>query len=168
MSLKQEILEWDGKSIDDIKKIFEAFKAHANFIDSITVLILERDSQNGATWLLKAWLESGNKLNQKQIDVIYNALKCLQHWVAKLHVLQCIPYLPIVKSERKSVELFLRITLTDPNKFVRAWSYNGFYELASQHSEYIDETKRFFEMAMVDEAASVKARIRNIMKKGFN
>ncbi len=58
-------------------------------------------------------------------------------------------------------------TLTDHNKFVRAWSYNGFFELSRQHSEYLDETKQFFQMTMRDEAPSVKARIRNIMKTGF-
>jgi hypothetical protein len=31
----------------------------------------------------------------------------------------------------------------------------------------VQETKQFFEMAMRDEAPSVKARIRNIAKKGF-
>ena len=90
----------------------------------------------------------------------------LEHWETKLHILQSIPFMPIEITERKKVDAFLRETLTDPNKFVRAWSYNGFYELAMQHSEYLNETKQFFEMAMRDEAASIKARIRNIMKKG--
>ena len=63
--------------------------------------------------------------------------------------------------------MFLRNCLVDNNKFVRAWAYNGFYELAVQYPEYEKETKQFFEMAMRDEAPSVKSRIRNIMKKGF-
>jgi len=62
------------------------------------------------------------------------------------------------------VEIFLRVCLLDNNKFVRAWAYKGFYELAVQ---YPKETRQFFEMAMRDEAPSVKSRIRNIMKKGF-
>ncbi len=75
--------------------------------------------------------------------------------------------MPIAKGEKKKIEVFLRQCLTDGNKFVRAWAYNGFYEISVQYPEYKKETKLFFEMAMRDEAPSVKARIRNIMKKGF-
>ncbi|WP_448250543.1 hypothetical protein [Thalassotalea agariperforans] len=75
--------------------------------------------------------------------------------------------MPITDAYSRSVYNFLIITLTDQNKFVRAWTYNGLYELSKQHPEYIKEAKQFFEMAMRDEAPSVKARIRNIMKKGF-
>jgi hypothetical protein len=75
--------------------------------------------------------------------------------------------MPISKNEIKTVEAFLRVSLTDSNKFIRAWAYNGFYEMAIQYPEYKNETKQFFEMAMRDEAASVKARIRNIIKKDF-
>jgi len=98
---------------------------------------------------------------------VYKSLGTQEHWEAKLHILQSLPYLPIAERNRKAVEAFLRLTLTDANKFVRAWSYNGFYELARQHPKYQAETEQFFQMAMRDEAASVKARIRNIMKKGL-
>ncbi len=84
-----------------------------------------------------------------------------------MHALQCLPFLTIDQSEKKLVETFLRITLSGQNKFVRAWSYNGFYELARQYPEYQAETKILFEMAMNDEAASVKARVRNLIRKGF-
>jgi len=46
-------------------------------------------------------------------------------------------------------------------------AYNGFYTLSMQHSEYSQDTKQFLEVAMKDEVPSVKAKIRNIMKKGF-
>ncbi|MFT6067647.1 MAG: hypothetical protein ACJAWD_000928 [Methylophilaceae bacterium] len=37
-----------------------------------------------------------------------------------------------------------------------------------QHSKYGEETKQFLEVVMKDEAPSVKAKIRNIMKKASN
>ncbi len=64
--------------------------------------------------------------------------------------------MPILKPEKKMIEAFLR-----------AWSYNVFYELSMQYPEHKKETKKLFEMAMKDEAPSVKSRIKNIMKKGF-
>ena len=65
------------------------------------------------------------------------------------------------------MEIYERHGLTDQNKFVRAWSYNGLYELATSFPSLRKEAERFFDMALADEAASVKARVRNIMKKGF-
>ncbi|MCP4400146.1 MAG: hypothetical protein GY801_22915 [bacterium] len=74
--------------------------------------------------------------------------------------------MPIEKSHANGVCAFLKACLVDRHKFVKAWAYNGLYELATQHREYTEETQQLFDMAMRDEATSVKARIRNIMKKG--
>ena len=156
MSIEQEIVAWDGKSADDIRGVYKAYREQPGFADTIINFTDHEPYQKGATWLLKAWLESGNKLEISQIAKIYGLLNKLRHWEAKLHLLQCIPFMPIETTDRKNIDTF-----------VRAWSYNGFYELAAQHPEYKEEVKKFFEMAMRDEAPSVKARIRIIMKKGF-
>ena len=89
----------------------------------------------------------------------------LEHWESKLHLLQSMPYMPIEKPVKQPVEFFLRNCLVDNVKFVRAWSYNSFHLLALQYPEYQAEVDKFFEMAMCDEVASVKARIRNILKQ---
>ena len=167
MNIEQEIVAWDGKSADDIRVVYKAYRGHPNFAESIINLLEDEPYQKGATWLLKAWLESGNKFEASQITKIYGLLNKLRHWETKLHLLQCIPFMPIETIDRKNIDIFLRGTLTDTNKFVRAWSYNGFYELAEQYPEYKEEVKIFFKMAMRDESPSVKARIRTIMKKGF-
>jgi len=165
--IKYAIAEWDGKSKDVIINIYERFCLQTDFIPQLIQLISQQTYQKGATWLLKHYFELGGKLEQKQVNTIYSNLHLLQNWESKLHILQCIPYMTIVEAEKKNVESFLRNCLIDSNKFVRAWTYNGFYELSIQYPEYQKETKQFFEMAMRDEAASVKARIRNILKKEF-
>ncbi len=167
MNIKQAISNWDGKSADDIAAIYHHHSGQSSFLTDIIALIEHPSFQKPASWLLKYHLESGAKLEVKTSKNIYVLLTKLKDWESRLHILQCIPMLPIEKTDKKKVELFLRDCLCDRNKFVRAWAYNGFYELSSQYPEYLEETKQFFEMAMRDEAASVKARIRNIMKKGF-
>lgn len=164
MDLQSAIAQWNGKSADDITAIYNELCAHPNFIQQVIQLISDSDSQKGVTWLLKHWFDEKNSLESKQVEQIYQQLPKLNHWESKLHILQSIPYMPITQQQKNAVEAFLRITLTDSNKFVRAWSYNGFHQLAMQHKEYTDEVKSFFEMAMKDEAASVKARIRNIIE----
>jgi len=167
MSIQIEIDKWDGKSANDIGDIYSRYCHDESFQKDIIQLIGETTLQKGATWLLKRHLENKKKISNSETSKIYKKLDSLEHWESKLHVLQSLPFLLIPKSDKKSVELFLRSCLTDNNKFVRAWAYNGFYELAVQYPEHVKETKQFFEMAMRDEAPSVKSRIRNIMKKGF-
>jgi len=109
----------------------------------------------------------GDHLEKSQIKKLFCALPEMEYWESRLHLLQCLPFMPIEKPEVKIVEKFLRKTLADHNKFVRAWAYNGFHVLAAQYPEYRGEMQQFFEMAMRDEVASVRARIRNIMKTNF-
>lgn len=167
MNIHKLIASWDGKSTDELGEIYCNYNMQSDFIKEIVGLIEEVSYQKGAIWLLKKWLESDNQLEDRFIRSIYGSLPVLDCRESKLHILQCIPYMPIKPECKGAVESFLRVTLTSSNKFVRAWSYNGFYELALQYPEYVEETKQFFELALRDEAASVKARIRNIMKKGF-
>lgn len=167
MSIEQEIAAWDGKSADEIREIYASYSAQPDFADTVIRLIHRVPAQRGATWLLKAWLESGNSLEKGQVREVYSLLPALEHWETKLHVLQCIPFMPIEAGVSENVDAFLRAAVTDSNKFVRAWSYNGFYELATQFPEYRAEVEERLASAMEDEAASVKARIRNIMKRGF-
>ena len=167
MDVKQSLAVWDEKSADDIREIYESHFEELNFIDSIVKLSKIKTFQKGSTWLLKAWLEGGNRLDADQINKVYSLLDQLYHWEAKLHILQSIAFMPIERSDIQHVEKFLRLTLIDTNKFVRAWSYSGFHDLATQYPEYCTEVKQLFEMAMRDEAPSIKARIRSIMKKAF-
>jgi len=56
----------------------------------------------------------------------------------------------------------------DEAKFVRAWAYGGFRELAAQHPKYQPEVSRTLEGALATEtAASVLVQIRRARKRGF-
>lgn len=116
---------------------------------------------------MKKHLESNHSLSRAEIAIIYRLAPNLHALEAKLHILQSMAYMPVGEQEKQGVEVFLRNCLISDNKFVRAWAYNGFYELALQYPEYKAEVKNFLSMAMKDEAASVKARVRNILKRGF-
>ncbi len=169
MSIEQEIISWDGKSSTDIDAIYDRHSDENSFASEIINLSKQEGLQKGTTWLLKRHLENGQTITPSEIALVFKLLPKLGHWETTLHILQCIPFLQIAKTEKMEVEAFLRKCLVDNNKFVRAWAYNGFYEISAQYPEYRNETKQFFEMAMRDEAPSVKARIRNIMKKAsFN
>ena len=168
MSLEQDIRNWDGKSSSDIDDVYHRYANEDGFVVTIIQLSKCEVLQKGATWLLKRYVENGQKeIETAELTKIFKQLLKLRRWEAKLHLLQCLPFMRIAGTEKKLVESFLRACLTDNNKFVRAWAYNGFYELASQYPEYKNEEKQIFDMALRCEAPSVTAGIRNILKKGF-
>lgn len=167
MSLEYEIANWDGKSSDDINAIYNLHGEEKSFDANVIAFAQSSELQKGATWLIKRYLEEGHKIEATISSVLFDLLPKLEHWQSKLHILQCLPYLKIGNNAKHNVYVFLQQCLIDDNKFVRAWAYNGFYVISLQYREYIQETKLFFDMAMRDEAPSVKARIRNIVKKGF-
>ncbi|MCW8932626.1 MAG: hypothetical protein OQL19_20625 [Gammaproteobacteria bacterium] len=144
MTLKHDLENWDGKSSIDIEEIHRKYSQNSFFIQELLLLIKIIPLQKGASWILKKYLEAGGKLKKKEQSKIIGLLNDFEHWESKLHLLQCFPYLLISKNEVKMVETFLRNCLSDSNKFLRAWSYNGFYELSSQYPEYQQETKQFF------------------------
>lgn len=166
-SLQQAMNGWDGKSIQALGHIFEAYSAQSDFIDDLMSSIWVIECQKAATWLLKQWLDSGKPLSQAQVNQLLSNLNALSDWESKLHVLQCLSYFTVENEHAALLEAFLRSTLADHNKFVRAWAYNGFYVLAKQYPAYQAEAQALFEMAMRDESASIKARVRQVMKAGF-
>lgn len=166
LNLERDLARWDGKSADDIRCVYDRHHDESSFSDSLISLLGSSEFAVGASWLLKHYFEHGGTVDEKQCRTICNALPALSHWAASLHLLQCLPYLIITPQDRQVLELFVREGLGDRNKFVRAWSYNGLYELSKRFPDLRDETRIIFEMALRDEAPSVKARIRQLIKKG--
>lgn len=167
MTVEQDIARWDGKSADAIRQIYDRHASSSSFVPDILELMQQESLQNGATWLLKRHVENTGCPDPSAVAVIYAALPLLAHWETKLHILQVIPSLPIPEAHRPAVETFLRECLVSDAKFVRAWAYGGFYELAARHPQYQEEAGQIFEVAMGEEPASVRARVRKVMSKGF-
>lgn len=136
MTLEQAILKWDKKSSHDITRVYHEFYQSPDFVDELLELAQDEKAQDGATWLIKHWLENNDAANYQQIAPVLDLVDKLHSWPAKLHILQCLPYLCIEKEQSETLEAFLYANLTDKNKFVRAWAYNGYHVLATQHSVY--------------------------------
>ena len=163
-NLKSKLMEWDGKSSDDIAEIYEEFCNTPDLVKLLVNLLSDVKLERASSWMLKRHLEIVGHITQNQIDRVYQFICQSEDWQSQLHILQSMPYQPIAKKQVKTIETFLRRCLMSDNKFVRAWTYNGFDLLAKQYPQYREEVDSFFEMAMRDEAPAVTARIRNILK----
>ena len=75
-----------------------------------------------------------------------------------------LPSFAIQRGEKDFLRGLFEEFLNDDNKFVRAWSYNGLFVLADQYPEFRIEVIHQLKRAREEEAASVRARIRNIFK----
>ena len=163
-TLKQALLDCDPTSAADLSDVYKQFSGNKHFTHQLVTWLADKSLQRGASWLLKKHLEADTSIPLREVNRLYDVLPQLEHWETKLHVLQCLPMLSISSEQKKTVEAFLRTCLVAPNKFVRAWAYSGFYTLATQHAEYQKTFEQYLEMALRDEAPSVKARIRQILK----
>jgi len=169
MSIKDQLKGFDGKHGDVIERILSEYRSPKSPINEL-VLLAGDDEENiriGATWLLKRLGETGARFKPNQLIALFDLLPELDNWVTKLHLCQILQYVEIPTESKKTVAWFLEQNLMGKNKFVKAWSYNGFYELAKQHREYYDTAMEHLQQGETEGAASIKARLRNI-KKAMN
>lgn len=167
MALRQAILNWDGKSSDYLAGVYQKLACQADAITQLVKLMAEPACQPGASWLLKqhlAHLQELTPVQQNRLLDIFVALDC---WQTQLHLLQCFAAFIVDASRKTAVEAKLRWGLSHSNKFVRAWSFHGLFYLAKQYPDMQDEVTQLLETALVDEPASVKARVRSLLKLGF-
>ncbi len=164
MTLLEEIASWDGKSATALQSTHERHSDDEDFLATILEHIADVELQRAATWLLKRHLEAGNSLSPGDSRAILGVLSDQEHWESRLHLLQCLPYLDIPEDQSTGLEQFLDSCLESDNKFLRAWAYNGFNELSLRFPRYREEVNLMLARAVESEAASVRARIRNILK----
>ncbi len=147
--------------------MYEACAAAPGFEKDLARLLALPACERAATWLLKHHLEGGHELAATTIAAVYARADALTHWEAQLHLLQCMPFMPVPEQHLARVEAFLRCSLAAENKFVRAWAYNGFWSFAMQVPAYREEAKALVRHAARREAPSVRARARQLAKQSF-
>lgn len=162
--LFEAIASWDGKSAAALQSTYERHHAEVDFVATILAHFAEMESQRAATWLLKKHLEAGHSLSAAESRTVYGLLSDQHHWESQLHVLQCLPYLDIREDDCIGLERFLHACIKSEKIFVKAWAYNGFNELSTRFPRYREEVDDMLARANESEAASVRARIRNILK----
>ena len=164
-TLSEEIASWDGKSAAVLESAYERHSADEGFVATILAHLSDAELQRATTWLLKRHLEVGNSLSVAACRAVFGGLPVQEHWEAKLHILQCLPYLDIPEDDTVGLEQFLDACLESERKFVRAWAYNGFNELALRLPRYREKVDGMLARAGESESASVRARIRNMRKR---
>ena len=163
IDIETALRKFDGKDTEPLEKFSSSVSPDAERVSLLIDFLHKSEQQSqAASWILKRWWESGWQFSVQQSKQLIVVLLQAQDWQLRLHLLQLLSGLAIAESQHRELYYHLRYNLEDKNKFVRAWTYNGLAVVAKQYPQYRDEVVQLFELAIKDEAASVKARIRNI------
>ena len=162
--LNSKLKLWDGVHIEYLAELYGANSSRLEFFENlVTICVNEQDLQKTATWLIKHHYDNGQTLPKQLTERLLTSCKTVKNWEAKLHLLQLLPYFKLTNKSIILTEDFIRKCLEDNNKFVRAWAYNGFYELTKYIPELREELEFVCQRAMETESAAIKSKVKKIL-----
>lgn len=127
------------------------------------------NTQVGASWLLRARLEQlaaeGEAVGAEFVAELARQLPAIRDPWARQHVCQCLGVLTIPARHALAFADFLRAAADAKPKFLRAWGLDGFVRLSWQHADLASEAEERLAAAEADDAASVRARARNLRRE---
>ena len=118
-----------------------------------------------AIWIVRKLTETSPELLSKYKPILLNDLTQSPFWEVKAELCHIIPNLKLDYEEIKGAIAFFKNNLDDKSKIVKAWSLDALYEFSKIEPKITSEVERLLQMALKDEAASVRARARKILKK---
>ncbi len=157
---------WDGKHSAPLIQIYKDHQGQTLFFDDLVDICLEvPELQVPATWIIKHHVDQKKQVDNSLINKLLKAGKNYQGWETRIHMLQILPKVKMEEGTVPYVEEWVRKAMKDDNKFVRAWSYQGMYEVTKHIPEMKEELLLLCEDALEMESASIKARVRKVLKQ---
>jgi hypothetical protein len=162
--LNNKLKLWDGVHIEYLTELYGANSSSLDFLENlVTICVNEQDLQKTATWLIKHHYDNGHTLSEMLTERLLTSCKTVENWEAKLHLLQLLPHFKLTDKSIPIADDFARNCLIDSNKFVRAWAYNGLYELTKYIPEMKTELVFICQRAMETESAAIKSKVKKIL-----
>ncbi len=166
MDIASKLGEFDGRDVGPLRELAEHVAQADDPWRELIACARRRatELQVGATWVIKALLESGTPPPPRLAGRLVVLLGRVDAPDAMLHLLQCLPFVEIPASREDELYRLLDTCTSHEHKFVRAWAYNGLGLLAEQNPKLRAAVEKRLARALPSEAASVKARIRHAQK----
>lgn len=165
-TLKEAYLNWDGTHIGYLKTLYQESIDDASFIPH-TIALLEADQrvEVPGSWVVKHHVEHGNSLNPIEVDQLVRCLGALHYWQAQLHLLQIIPMISLTEEQAERLEPVVRKYLSSDRAFVKASAFAAYFEIVKRFPELKNEFRLLCEDSLERVSASVKVKIRRILKQ---
>ncbi|WP_109437138.1 hypothetical protein [Aquimarina sp. AU119] len=156
--------KWDGIHTDYLIACYDHNHHDISFFESLVNITYNNTAlQTATTWLIKHHYDHKKELPQHLINELLGNSTQLKNWESKLHILQLLPKVLISTSVINTLDLFVRACIISEKKFVRAWGYQGFYEVTKHIPEYKQELRVLCQNAIQTESASIKSKVRKIL-----
>ena len=165
--LRRELLAFDGRNLAALREIAARHEGSPEYVDGLVALADGSDSRvsDGATWLVKAYLETGRELTKLQCRMLISKLKTVENWAAQLHLCQVVRYLSPNAQEADEIVRWLLPLLAHDRPFLRAWSLDALCHVSAFYSAYANRSEEALHSAAQDAAASVRARAKNLRSR---
>lgn len=167
IELLRELGEFDGKRTSELERLSVSMARSDDSVAQLLAVAEHEDTtlQVGATWILKRWLEEGVPQVEKSAADLVQLLNRVTYWQVQLHLLQMLASIRVPAKSLSMLKKRLPGLLIDDNKFVRAWSLSLLAEIADQSEALRQDVISRIQAAENDDAAAVRARIRQIRKR---
>ena len=160
--LEFEIESCGSASVKELASIHDRYCAIPDYLTRLVSLAKSGRLQVEATWLIKRHLETSRAPDTGTSAEILELLILDADWPAQLHLLQCIGLLDLSQAPMAALREAILAKLTSPNKFIRAWAYDGLFRLAQLgHPDAATDLIRISDAAQ-NESPAVRARIRKL------
>src|ERR1700730_16120795 len=150
--LEAQLRDLDGTHTAALLRIAEKLSPNCSTIDHLISLAERSDApmQIAATWLLKHFQSRDVSFTPAQVTRLVEQLCNSGPWESRLHLVQMLPNLAIPAACTEHLFQSLVATLSERNKFVRAWVCTALHSLASQHRDYAPEVTLLLDQASRD------------------
>jgi len=162
--LRNHLSAFDGRAMTILGEIAAQFEMHGEYVNYLVSLAGDPDDavSNGATWLFKSFLETGGALSEIQKKELAVQTEDVRHWAAQLHICQSVRFLSLESKEAEKMAHWLLPLLEHDRPFLRAWSLDALCHISTQHPDFKGAAQQARQSGLVDPAASVRARAKNI------
>ena len=164
--LRVRLAEYDGRSVTILGETEAQLSSKDGYLDALIALcsVREEHMAAGATWLIKSALEAKRVLTPLQVETLITQLPSACGWAAQLHLCQSIGLLDIPVKHAGDVAAWINSLLAHDRPFVRAWALDALSHVAARDDGLAPSFEDALGKAHDDEAASVRARARNLAK----
>ncbi len=163
-AILDDLQDYDGRSVAILGEVSHRHRAIPHYHDALFEVIEHGQpvDQDAATWLLKDSIEKDRDFDTEVSKRLAGSTHLLRNWAAKLHVCQLIRYLTFESEQARALAVWVQPLLGHKRPFVRAWALDAIVHLASFDRGLLETARKALEGAGGDDAASVRARARNL------
>lgn len=164
MTFKEILLAFDFER-DSLSNLYEKYSKEKGFIDTLFNTLAEKEeTAQVVSWLLKRYTEDGGKLTSTQVNQLTSFFASGRDWNSELMFLQTLPNIELAENNYEDVDKLVKRAINAENKFVKAWAYQGMYELVKLNPDLVGELEFYCEKALKTEDGAVAARVRKIKR----